>query len=167
MTSSRWFVVQCQPMRETLAARQLRNQDFEVFLPTYVKTVRHARKFVLRQSAFFPSYLFVRLSVDRAQWRAVNGTIGVRSLISMGDSPAPVPEGLVEALVHDSDPEGSMQLGSDIAVGERVRLLSGPFVGLVGELRQMSGESRVRILLDLLDGHLLVSIDRRAVVRAS
>jgi hypothetical protein len=41
----RWFVVRTQPHRETKAAQQLANQNYRMFLPRFLKSRRHARKF--------------------------------------------------------------------------------------------------------------------------
>ena len=72
------YVVATKAGRERLAARQLQNQAFDVFLPLRNKSVRHARRIITRKVPLFPGYLFVRMDIDAVRWRAVNGTIGVK-----------------------------------------------------------------------------------------
>src|SRR5580704_14206227 len=80
----RWYVVHSRPHREFYAQTQLAAQGFHSFLPRYRKTVRHARKLMTVNAPFFNRYLFVALNLGCDQWRSVNGTFGVTSLISDG-----------------------------------------------------------------------------------
>jgi transcription elongation factor/antiterminator RfaH len=169
LAGDRWYVVHTQPHREFRAQTQLAAQGFQTFLPHYRKTVRHARKLMTVNAPFFSRYLFVALNLSCHQWRSVNGTFGVTSLISDGTFPVPVPQGIIESLINVSDANGFMKLGDTLQVGERVRILTGPFADLVGELVRIDGARRVRVLLQLLSGVVAVSIDRGhlASVRAA
>jgi transcription elongation factor/antiterminator RfaH len=165
-SGDRWYVVYAQPNREFRAQIQLAAQGFHTFLPRYRKTVCHARKLMAVSAPFFQRYLFVALDLSRDRWRSVNGTFGVTSLVTDGTFPRPVPHGVVESLVKVSDANGFMNLGDALQLGERVRLLTGPFADLVGELVRIDGTRRVRVLLQLLGGVVAVSIDRGDLVSA-
>jgi transcription antitermination factor NusG len=156
----RWYVVHSQPHRELYAQTQLAAQGFRSFVPLYKKTVRHARRLMTVNAPFFSRYLFVALDLSRDRWRSVYGTFGVASLISDGTFPVPVPRGIVESLISMSDENGLMNLGDALQVGERVRVLSGPFADLIGELVRLDGARRARVLLQFLGGAIAVSIDR-------
>lgn len=157
---ARWYVVYSQPHREFYAQTQLAAQGFQSFLPRYRKTVRHARRLTTVSAPFFNRYLFVALDLNRDQWRSIYGTFGVTSLISDGTFPIPVPDGIVESLISISDDNGFMNFGDALQVGERVRMLNGPFADLIGELVRLDGTRRARVLLQLLGGAIAVSIDR-------
>jgi transcription elongation factor/antiterminator RfaH len=165
----RWYVVYSQPHREFRAQTQLTLQGFRTFLPRYRKTVRHARKLMTVNAPFFSRYLFVALDLSRDQWRSVNGTFGVTSLISDGMFPLPLPQGVIESLIKISDANGFINLGDALQVGERVRVLTGPFAGFVGELVRLDGARRVQVLLQILNGVVAASINRGdlAPVRAA
>jgi transcriptional antiterminator RfaH len=160
----RWYAVYAQPYREARAQQQLKAQGFSAFLPQYRKTVRHARKITSHNAPFFPRYLFVALDLDRHQWRSVNGTFGVTCLVMDGARPRAVPHGIVESLIEVSS-SGAIHLGRDLKVGDSVRILSGPFADLVGELVRVDGSERVRVLLKLLSGAVPASINRRDLMR--
>ena len=162
----RWYVVFTQPHREFRAQTQLAAQGFRAFLPRYRKTVRHARKLTTVSAPFFNRYLFVALDVSRDQWRSVNGTFGVTSLITDGKFPIPVPAGVTESLISISDADGFVGPGDGLQVGTRVRLLSGPFAESVGELIRVDGARRVQVLLELLGGVVPVSVDRGQLMSA-
>jgi transcription elongation factor/antiterminator RfaH len=162
----RWYAVQCQPNRERAAALHLANQTFEIFLPLRNKTRRHARKIETVRIPFFPGYLFVELDLARHRWRSVNGTFGVARLVMQGELPAPAPRGFVEALQSACAAIDVVEWRADLTVGEAVRVLTGPFAGLVGELDRMIDSDRVRVLLQIMGGHFPVSVPRFDVVPA-
>ena len=162
----RWYVVFTQPHREFRAEAHLVAQGFRTFLPRFQKTVRHARKLRTVSAPFFNRYLFVALDRSRDQWRSVNGTFGVTSLITDGMYPVPVPTGVAESLISISDERGFVNPGDGLQVGTRVRILSGPFAETLGELVRLDGARRVRVLLELLGSVVPVSVDRSQLISA-
>jgi transcription antitermination factor NusG len=118
-------------------------------------------------AAFFPRYLFVRLDLTRHQWRSVNGTFGVASLIMEGDRPKAVPSGVVEGLAALADTAGVISVEPVIGPGEHVRILSGPFADHVGSMVRVDRQRRVQILLELMGAAVLVRTDRWAIAPAA
>ena len=159
----RWYVAQAQPHREKRADFHLRQQGFSTFLPLHQKTVRHARQFRTVQAPFFPRYLFVRLDIGRDRWRSVNGTFGVSSLIMEGELPKPVPRGAVESMMAMADEAGLISVTPQLSLGDTVRVIRGPFSGLVGRLAALEDNQRVKVLLDILGKETLVAIDAARV----
>ncbi|HEX2256961.1 MAG TPA: transcription termination/antitermination NusG family protein [Afifellaceae bacterium] len=152
----RWYVVHTLPHREVVAASQLEAQGFRSFLPLRWKTVRHARRFRTVKAPFFPRYLFVALDLGRDRWRAVNGTVGVSQMIMSGDYPAPAPRGLVEDLAVLAAADGVLEFQKRLRPGDKVRLVSGPFADLVGQLQTIDENGRVKILLEVMGGRIPV-----------
>jgi transcription elongation factor/antiterminator RfaH len=166
MGAKRWYVVHSQPCREFKAQAQLQRQGFRTFLPRFAKTTRHARKLSTVSAALFPRYLFVELDVSRDRWRSVNGTIGVAGLVMGKELPTAVPSGIVESLLAACTADGFIDLSEKFGIGDRVRLLTGPFADLVGELARIDGAGRVTVLLQLLGGAVPVSVERAALMPA-
>jgi len=162
----RWFVAHTQPHRETRALVHLTHQGFRAFMPRYSKTVRHARQFRTINAPLFPRYLFIELDLDRDQWRSVNGTFGVSHLIMEGDRPKPIRSDAVSDLIAIADRAGTVSLGPTLLPGERVRLVTGPLAGQIGELVALDDNGRVRVLLDILGAQTTVRADRAGLVPA-
>src|SRR5882724_13014065 len=102
--SERWYLVHAQPRSEQKAEFNLSAQGFRTFVPLLLKTVRHARKLRTVRAPVFPGYLFVSLDLERDRWLSVRSTIGVLRLICHRDGrPVPVPAGIVERLLEQSD----------------------------------------------------------------
>ncbi len=149
-----WYVVATLPHREKLATERLGNQGFQTFFPRRLKTVRHARKSFDRVVSYFPGYVFVSLDLQADQWRSVNGTFGVRSLIMGGDYPLPVPRGVVENLQEMTDEDGFLKPIEVLRPGDNVRVLNGPMADMIGQIDRLDGKHRARVLLDMLHGRV-------------
>jgi transcriptional antiterminator RfaH len=135
----------------------LGEQGFRTFLPRRLKNVRHARKTQAILAPLFPRYLFVILNLDRDRWLSVNGTIGITKLIAVSGRPVPVPLGIVETLIAASDPAGKVKFAPWIAVGERVRLVAGPFAAQLGVIERLDDAGRVSLLLNIMSREVRVA----------
>jgi len=164
---SSWYAVHTHPREEFKALSHLRRQNYEVYLPRYTKTIRHARKSERVIRPFFPRYLFVRLDLAVNGWRAIRSTVGVNDIVCFGEQPAPLPAGVIEAL-QSRETEGLIELANKNAIkpGENVIVLAGPFAHQLGLCVSVSDNERVAILLDLLGRKVRVLIDTDVVTAA-
>ncbi len=160
-----WYVVQTHAGKEFFAYKQLRNQSFETYLPTVLRSVKRGRRYATVERALFPKYLFIATGPGSASWRSINATYGVSKLVSFGERPAPLPRGFVEALQARLTGEVCAQ-DHAFSVGDHVRILGGPFDRLCGDIQRMDERARVVVLLDLLDRKVPVSLSAAAVVAA-
>jgi transcriptional antiterminator RfaH len=160
----RWYVVHTQSHQEARAELNLRRQGFEVWLPLSRHTRRHARRIDTVLAPFFPRYLFVRLDLNRQAWRSINGTFGVVRLLCNGDMPLAVPEGLVEEMMQRRDELGTIVLTPcQFAVGDSVKVTTGPFADLEGLFQVASGSDRVVLLFKLLGSEVRVRVPLRCL----
>ena len=159
----RWYVVRTQPHREAQAARQLENQAYRVFLPRFLKSRRHARKFETVLAPLFPRYMFIVLDLGRDRWRSVNGTYGVDRLLMRSGEPEPVPNGLVEQLTEAAAADGVVRSGPALREGQTIRVTAGPFAELVGKLETLDDQGRVRVLLEIMGGTVPVVLPETIV----
>lgn len=165
-STKRWFLVYARPKSEIKARLNLAAQGFRTFLPQVRKTVRHARQLRTTSAALFPRYLFVELDLTRDRWLSIRSTIGVSNLFTSSEGqPIPVPYGVVEALLDRSDGE-LVRLDVDLKVGQRVRLLSGPFADLIGRIERLDSVGRVRVLLELMSSAVPITVEDTAVAPA-
>ena len=150
-----WYAVQTQPNRENLAVEHLKRQGFSVWMPICERIIRHARKSKRVRRPLFPGYLFVNLDVETAQWRSINGTIGVNRIVSFGQRPAPVATQFIDALQNIEANEGLVAVnGDDFLPGQDVEILSGPMAGTIAKLLSLEAGDRVTVLLNML-GHFV------------
>ena len=163
----RWFAAETYSKMEYVAARHFHDSGFSHFLPCYRKKVRHSRRETISKAAFFPRYLFVAFDPVRDRWLRINRTIGVRSLVMQGERPLPVPHGVVEELQSMTDAEGYLRLGTDLVVGDKVRVMDGPFVEMMGRIERLDGKHRVQILIEMMNGRIPVNMSRESIAKAA
>ena len=161
--NERWFLVHTLPHNERRAQLHLGAQGFRTHFPTIQKTIRHARQLRTVRAPLFARYIFLILDLGRDRWLSVRGTVGVSSLFSSEDRPVPVPEGIVETLIQNSDEANLALFSSGLTTGQSVRILSGPFANFVGQLEP----GRVRVLLDMMGTTVPVAVRRGGSVQAA
>ena len=166
-SGERWFVARVHPHRENMAQLNLHRMGFRSFAPRVRRNVRHARKLRDVLSPLFPGYIFLILDLSRDRWRCVNSTFGVASLIMGVEQPTPVPQGIVETLVAATESSGTVRFDSDLEIGQKVRILSGPFAEALCQLVHLDDRGRVRVLLEFMGAEVSARLDRSCVAPAA
>jgi transcription elongation factor/antiterminator RfaH len=165
--NQRWYLVHTLPHGERRAQLHLGAQGLRTHFPTIEKTIRHARQLRTVRAPLFPRYIFLILDLGRDRWLSVWGTVGVSSLYTCNDRPVPVPEGIVETLIANSDEANLALFASGLTTGQSVRILSGPFANFVGTLERLDAAGRVRVLLDMMGTAVPVALRRSAIYPAA
>lgn len=161
----RWYVVHTHPGAEAMAEGHLARQGFEAYLPRRLKERRHARRVDRIAAPLFPRYLFVAIDLAVQRWRAIHSTFGVASLVSFGERPAAVPEGVVEEVQRREGQDGLIALAPEqpFAPGEPVRITGGTFAEQSALFQTADDGQRVIVLLNLLGRDVRVRLPRAAV----
>lgn len=163
-----WYVVYTHAQAEAKALEHLRRQGYQAYLPRYHKWRRHARRREFVRRPLFPRYLFVALDLLQSRWRPVLSTVGVCEMVRHGDSPAPVPSGLVEAL-QERERAGAFDEPIPAAAmrnGDPIKVLSGPFADLVGQFYGLADAERVYVLLEMLGRRVKTRLSIEAIAPA-
>jgi transcriptional antiterminator RfaH len=168
VTGARWYVVQTQVNGEAKAVQNLLRQGYEAYLPRYLKRRRHARKVDFTAKPLFPRYMFVAVDVATQRWRSIQSTSGVSRLVTNGDEPAAVPDGVVPALKARQDANGFVKIDArpNFAPGDKVRVLAGAFMDNAGLFNGLADHDRVSILLNMLGRQVRVLLDADMVAAA-
>lgn len=159
----RWYVVNSQPGAEAKASQHLARQGYRVYLPRWRKRRSHARRIEWIAAPLFPRYLFVGFDIEHTRWRAIYSTVGVSHLISVGGLPAPVPDGIVEAIRSREVENGLIEIVPNFRKGEPVVIGEGPFLDQIGLFESSDDAARVTVLLGLLGREIKVKIPAYAI----
>lgn len=163
----RWFAAMTQPQREALAVDNLRRQGFFTFCPLETVVRRHARRAVTTTVPVFRGYVFVRLDPLSARWRSINGTRGVRSLITTGEAPIAIKPGIVETLLASTDADGILEFVDPLQPGMTVRLRAGPFAEQLGVIERLDGRNRLILLMGLMGGQVRTGVSRDMILKVA
>lgn len=166
-SGERWFVARVLPHQENRAQFNLHRLGFRSFVPRLRRTVRHARRLRDGLQPLFPGYIFVIIDLSKHRWRSINGTFGVASLIMGADQPKPAPPGVVEALVASCEGHGVVRLGDGLEIGQKLRVVSGPFAETLCRLAHLDDRGRVRVLLEIMGMEVAAQLDRSAIAPAA
>jgi len=163
----RWYVAQTHSHAESQARAHLERQGFRVYLPQYTKRRRHARRTDEIRAPLFPGYLFVCLDLARERWRAIRSTAGVRMLVSAGETPLAVPDGIVDDIRLREDASGLVAIREPVpfTAGDAVEITAGPMREQIGWFERLADNDRVLVLLNMLGRPVRMALSRDAVRR--
>ena len=150
------FAVRVRTRGEEYVANLLRQKDFQVLAPTFTELRRYSDRVCRVTSALFPGYIFVRME-SRDLTRLV-ATHGVSYVVRNGEAAGSLScreARAIEALCKGSE---SREPCSYLRVGQRVRVESGPFIGVEGVLVKVGDVGRVVITVDSLCSSISVQI---------
>jgi len=112
------------------------------------------------QRKVYPGYVLVRMVMTDESWYVVRNTRGVTGFVGPGSRPIPLTDEEVETMGQESRPR------VDLAVGEDVRILSGPledFVGRVDEIDTL--RQTVRVIVSMFGRETPVEVEFTQVKR--
>ena len=161
-----WFAVQLRPNMRLIAERNLTRQGFASFAPTRLETLRRRGRLKTEARPLFPGYIFVQFDPQTARWQAINATQGVSRLITDGRlNPSPMPADFISDLLARCDPNGLLQSPEHLGSGDRVRILTGPFAGLVSRIDQMDQQERLHLLIQIMGRQVRATLPTKSVDR--
>lgn len=102
----------------------------------------------------FPGYLFVEMIMTDEAWYVVRNTPGVTGFIGSsggGAKPFPVKQDEIEKILRRIG-QSDKSIEVDFAVGDSVKILSGPFSGMEGKVESMNDQAQVATVLIILFG---------------
>lgn len=154
-----WFVVQLKPQGLKRAEENLARQGFDSFCPKRVEASLRAGRRIERPVPLFPGYLFVAFDPGSRGWTGIHSTRGIARLIVTDiRKPTPLPSSFMAGLMARCDDQGFLGVPSDLAEGDRIRLLSGPFADTVASIEKLQDGDRIRILMDLMGRQTPISV---------
>ena len=152
-----WYVVTTKPNGERTAEANLKRQGFVTYLPQMMVTRRHARRVERVKRPLFSCYLFVKLDPATARWRSINGTFGVRHILTNDGRPQAIDPQLVTALVAKEE-DGVIDATTRFAVGDAVQVCGGPLDMQIGKILTADDAGRVRLLLQIMGGEVISTL---------
>jgi transcription antitermination factor NusG len=152
----KWYALFTLPRHEKQVFAQCLDREIESFLPLYkVKHRWRNRRTVDLELPLFPCYSFIR--IEPQVKTHVLQLRGVVSIISSGRELLAVPDEYINSLregllAHKIEPH------PEVAVGDWVRIKSGPMAGAEGILDRRKNGLRVIVKLEMLARCLSVEV---------
>ena len=160
-----WYCIKTRTRQELTAKRLLQTDvGIEVFCPL-LKFERARRSGRVRVTeAMFPGYIFAKFPYA-ALHRQVAASNGVSTVVSFGGIPAVVEEAIIQELKSVIGGGETVEIPSEVRIGEEVQVVEGPFKGIRAVVTQvMPARARVMVLLELLGMEREVEVNEKAVI---
>jgi transcriptional antiterminator NusG len=170
-----WYVIHCysgyeNKVRHNLEQRietmGMKDKIFDVVIPTQeeIEVKDGKRRTVERH--IFPGYVLVNLALSEESWYVVRNTPGVTGFVGMGNNPTPLRPEEVAQIVKRMEAEAPT-VKVTFKVGERVRIVDGPFNDFRGVVAEIDMErTKVRVMVSFFGRETPVELDFLQVEKA-
>lgn len=168
--NAKWYVVHTYSGHENkvkaniekiVENRGMEDIILEVAVPTEeIVEVKNGKK-KAKQKKIFPGYVIVKMFMTDESWYVVRNTRGVTGFVGPGSKPVP----LTDDEVRNMGIEKKV-LTIDIAIGESVRVISGPFDSFVGVVEEVNMDKQsFKVLISMFGRETPVELEFSQVVK--
>ena len=158
-----WMVVKTNPRAEKKVNERLINAGFTTFLPlvSTLKVWSDRKKKV--EQPLISSTLFIFTSPE--QLKKVYGINGVHSILKYLNKPAIVKDYEIENLriLINLKEEGEFESGGRYSKGGLVKVMRGPFQGLIANVMKTASSYRLVVEIESLGSCFLVNVSKNNV----
>jgi transcription antitermination factor NusG len=158
-----WHALFTRHQHEKSVALALSNKSHEVYLPLCRSVRRWQDRAKHLWLPLFPGYVFIREGMDRQL--QILTTPGVIHIVRWGGNPAIVPQNQLDAVRQIIESCLNVETHSYLQCGDRVRVKTGPLMGLEGILTRKKGVARLVVSMEMLGRSAAVEVDGLNVER--
>jgi transcription elongation factor/antiterminator RfaH len=160
----RWYAVYTRHQHEKVAARNLEQKKFEVFLPLFATAHQWKDRKKELTLPLFPGYVFLHATL--AQRVELLSTPGVCALVVFGGRPAVIPEEQIGAVRRAIEFNVALEPFPYLRRGDRVKVTRGPLEGMEGIFAHArDGTGRLVLSVEMLQRSVAIEVDTSAVER--
>ena len=168
--SKRWYVVHAysgfekhvmRSLMERVKMYGMEDQFGEILVPTEeVVEMRDGRKTTL-QKKFLPSYVLVRMDMDKETLHFVTNVPGVTSFVGPGRRPQPLQDEEVQRILGQADRSQTREVTEiPYRIGDRVKVTDGPFSDFIGLVDDINPEkSKIKVMVSIFGRNTPVELD--------
>ena len=170
-----WFVIHCYSgyenkvrynLEQRIETMGMKDRIFDVVIPTQEEIeVKDGKRRTVERHVF-PGYVLVNMILSEESWYVVRNTPGVTGFVGMGNDPTPLRPEEVQQILRRMEAEAP-HVKVSFKVGERVRIVDGPFNDFRGQVSEIDMErSKVRVMVNFFGRETPVELDFLQVEKA-
>ncbi len=145
-------------LEERIKGYGVEDKILRVVVPVDYYSVVERGKRKIKPQRVFPGYIIVEMILDDQTWFIVRNTPGVLGFVGSGGKPTPLMEKEVQELLNRIG-EDEAREKMNFEVGNRVRILAGPFKDMEGVVQEIDVEKgKSKILLEMFGREMPVEI---------
>jgi transcription termination/antitermination protein NusG len=172
---SAWYVIHCYSgyenkvqhnLEQRVETMGMKDKIFDVVIPTQEQIeIREGKRRTVEQK-IFPGYVLVNMILTEESWFVVRNTPGVTGFVGMGNDPTPLRQEEVNQIIKRMEAE-SPTVNVTYKIGERVRIIDGPFNDFRGIVSDIDMErAKVRVMVSFFGRETPVELDFLQVEKA-
>ena len=155
-----WYIVQtfsgfekkvAETLEEMIQKKKLNDKITEVMVPMHEVTVVKKGKRVQKQKKYFPSYILVRMEMNKELYHMIKNIQKVTGFLGTTGTPVPVSDKEIAKILGNIK-EGSLTPEPSLTfdVGEQVKVCEGPFASFSGLVEEVDEEkSRLKVSVSI------------------
>jgi transcription antitermination factor NusG len=152
----RWYVACTLARHEKAVADRLKSKDIETYLPVYWAVRSWGQRRVRLELPLFPGYVFVRTEITR-KTRVLEHP-GVVRIVGLNGKATPLADEDIEKLRASLNACKATPYPY-LSAGRRVRIKSGPLLGVEGTIIRRKGAVRLVVQIDIIQRAVLLELD--------
>ena len=155
-----WYIVQtfsgfeqkvAGTIKEKIEQNELKEKILEVLVPTHEVTVVKKGKRVQRKKKYFPSYVLVKMEMNKDLYHMIKNIQKVTGFLGTTGTPVPVSDKEIDKILGNIK-EGSLIPEPTISfdIGEQVKVCEGPFASFTGLVEEVDEEkARLKVSVSI------------------
>ena len=167
-SDANWYVINTysgyeakvkENLEHRIISMEASDRIFRVIVPTEeVEEVKHGQRRKVDRK-MYPGYVLVLMLLDDDSWLVVRNTPGVVNFVGSGNQPTPLPPNEADTIfkqMEGATPRPEVR----IQIGERVKIVDGPFTDFFGTVDEVLEEKeRLRVLVSFFGRETPVELD--------
>ena len=113
------------------------------FIPYYQQKKRFQGEWHIQERILFPGYVFLIAENPEKLVKELRKVIGLTKLIGTGDEIVPLVQEEIDLLMKIGTDKQLVEMSSGIIENDRVQILSGPLMGMEGNIRRIDRHKRI------------------------
>ena len=142
-----WYVIYVRSRHEKNVYSALLDKGIDASLPMMTVVRKWSDRKKKMQIPLFRGYVFVKIDVNIDNLNVLQ-TAGVVKFIGIRNKPSRIPDEQIHWMHMLVDESDTVRAEKEIPVGQRVRVMIGPFKGIKGVVKRVGSRSRLVVLIE-------------------
>ena len=172
-----WYIVQtfsgfeqkvAENINKTVEKLELQDKIEDVVVPIHEVTEVKRGKRVQRKKKYFPSYILVKMEMDKELYHMIKNIQKVTGFLGPTGTPVPVSENEINKILGRIK-EGTLAPKTQISfdIGEQVKVCEGPFASFSGLVEEVNEEkSRLKVSVSVFGRPVPIDLEYNQVEKA-
>jgi len=166
--NKKWYVVHTYSgyegkvkanLEKRLESMLMQDKIFRVIVPTEDEIEYKDGRKLISKKKIFPGYVLVEMIMNDDSWYVVRNTPGVTGFVGSGAKPVCLDPSEVKSILRHmgvDEPKPKVMYED----GESVKVVTGPFMGFIGKVREINlDKGKLRVLVSMFGRETPVELD--------